>query len=54
MELDEHIAATEVPKEMVQDKVSIFCYECNFKGNVSYHYAGLKCSGCGTYNTVRQ
>jgi RecJ-like exonuclease len=31
----------------------ISCNDCEFKGEVSFHPFGLKCGGCGGYNTVK-
>jgi len=31
--------------------VAIKCNDCEFKGQVNFHPIGLKCGGCGGYNT---
>lgn len=31
----------------------ISCNDCDFKGEVTFHPVGLKCGGCGGYNTVK-
>jgi hypothetical protein len=31
----------------------ISCNDCEFKGEVLFHPAGLKCRGCGGYNTLK-
>ena len=31
----------------------IMCNDCGFKGEVRFHPIGLKCGGCGGYNTVK-
>jgi RecJ-like exonuclease len=30
----------------------IICNDCEFKGEVRFHPMGLKCRGCGGYNTI--
>ena len=30
----------------------IICNDCGFKGGVRFHPIGLKCRGCGGYNTL--
>jgi RING finger/CHY zinc finger protein 1 len=32
-------------------KVQIICNDCGVKGEVRFHPMGLKCGGCGGYNT---
>lgn len=31
--------------------ISIKCNDCEFSGEVNFHPIGLKCEGCGSYNT---
>lgn len=31
----------------------IHCRDCGHEGDTGYHVAGLKCTECGSYNTVR-
>jgi ribosomal protein S27E len=31
----------------------IKCNDCDFNDKVLYHHMGLKCGGCGGYNTIR-
>ena len=31
----------------------ISCNDCEYKGEVSFHPIGLKCGGCGGYNTIK-
>lgn len=38
--------------ENVKSKIS--CNDCDFKGEVKFHPMGLKCGGCGGYNTIKQ
>jgi hypothetical protein len=34
-------------------KAEISCNDCAFKGEVAFHPIGLKCGGCGGYNTMK-
>ena len=34
-------------------KSKILCNDCEFKGEVDFHPIGLKCGGCGGYNTIK-
>ena len=34
-------------------KAEISCNDCAFKGEVAFHPVGLKCGGCGGYNTMK-
>ena len=34
-------------------KAEISCNDCEFKGEVAFHPVGLKCGGCGGYNTTK-
>jgi RecJ-like exonuclease len=34
-------------------KAEISCNDCEFKGEVAFHPVGLKCCGCGGYNTTK-
>ena len=34
-------------------KAEISCNDCEFKGEVAFHPVGLKCGGCGGYNTMK-
>jgi RING finger/CHY zinc finger protein 1 len=33
--------------------VVIRCNDCDFKGSIQFHPYGMKCGGCGGYNTAR-
>jgi hypothetical protein len=35
-------------------RAEISCNDCEFKGEVHFHPVGLKCGGCGGYNTVKR
>ena len=45
------IISTLVYNENINTK--IMCNDCGFKGEVRFHPIGLKCGGCGGYNTVK-
>jgi len=49
--LDEVISQHVIPPSM-RKQVSIFCNDCEFKGQSEYHVYGNKCSNCGGYNTA--
>jgi len=52
--IDEMLASTRanLPKEVIDMKVSILCNNCLQKtGDVPFHFLGLKCGNCGSYNT---
>ena len=45
------IISTLVFSDNINTKIS--CNDCGFKGEVRFHPIGLKCGGCGGYNTVK-
>jgi RING finger/CHY zinc finger protein 1 len=45
--IDEAIENNPIDEE---NFVDIRCNDCDFTGQVRYHYYGLKCGGCGGYN----
>jgi RING finger/CHY zinc finger protein 1 len=47
--IDEQIEKHPIDEEHL---VNIRCNDCDFRGEVKYHYYGLKCGGCGGYNTT--
>jgi len=52
--IDEVLASTRenLPKEVIDMKVNILCNNCLKKsGDIPFHFLGLKCSHCGSYNT---
>eukprot|EP01080_Neovahlkampfia_damariscottae_P008630 gene8630-577_t len=51
--LDEVIEKTPMPDELKNEKVKILCNECQEKGDCMFHFYGLKCQKCGSYNTAR-
>jgi hypothetical protein len=50
--LDVAIQAQPMPAEFRDTKAVILCNDCSGKSTVSYHWLGLKCSICRSYNTV--
>uniref|UniRef100_A0A3B3DWD2 Ring finger and CHY zinc finger domain containing 1 n=1 Tax=Oryzias melastigma TaxID=30732 RepID=A0A3B3DWD2_ORYME len=49
--LDKEIAQTPMPSEY-QD-ATVICHDCQTHCTVPFHVLGLKCSGCGSYNTAQ-
>jgi RING finger/CHY zinc finger protein 1 len=49
--IDHMIETTPMPDEYKDKKVDILCNECNVKSEVIFHFYGLKCPECLTYNT---
>lgn len=47
--MDGVIESLEVDEVMV----SVKCYDCGVEGEVRYHPYGMKCLGCGGYNTYK-
>lgn len=48
--IDEQIKLTKMPEEY--DKmVDVYCNDCEKKSNTKFHFYGLKCMECGSYNT---
>ena len=39
----------------IQEEITfaIQCNDCGFAGPIKYHPYGMKCGGCGGYNTAR-
>lgn len=52
--LDEEIANTPMPTEYANSRVGMLCNDCHEQGEVGFHALGLKCTGCGSYNTRRR
>jgi len=42
-----------MPEELQALKMQILCKDCSQKTEAAYHFYGLKCSACGSYNTTR-
>ena len=49
--LDLEIENIQLPDEYKDKKVDILCNDCEKKSNVKFHFAGLKCKECNSYNT---
>lgn len=50
--LDVAIQAQPMPPEFQDTTAVILCNDCSGKSTVRYHWLGLKCSICRSYNTV--
>lgn len=50
--LDVAIQSQPMPPEFRDTKATVLCNDCSGKSTVSYHWLGLKCSICRSYNTV--
>ncbi|XP_048450212.1 RING finger and CHY zinc finger domain-containing protein 1 isoform X1 [Rhincodon typus] len=52
-ELDLEIAQTAMPSDYQNMIVKIMCNDCQLHSTTPFHVLGLKCSGCGSYNTAQ-
>jgi RING finger/CHY zinc finger protein 1 len=52
-QLDQEIESTPMPEELQNIKLQVLCKDCQQKSEVAYHFYGLKCGACGSYNTTR-
>lgn len=51
--LDTEILLHPLPEEL-NKKVDILCYDCENKTeNIDWHFIGIKCGNCGSYNTSK-
>lgn len=50
--LDQDIAAQPMLPEYAKAKCEIYCNDCEKKTISPYHFLGLKCQNCGSYNTA--
>lgn len=50
--LDLAIQSQPMPPEFRDTKAAILCNDCSGKSTVPYHWLGLKCGVCASYNTV--
>lgn len=50
--LDVAILSQPMPPEFRDTRATVLCNDCSGKGVVLYHWLGLKCSICQSYNTV--
>lgn len=52
LNLDLAIQAQPMPREFQDTKATVLCNDCSGRSTVAYHWLGLKCSICRSYNTV--
>ena len=51
--LDRHIADQPMPEEYRNTRAYIFCNDCSSRSTTQYHWLGLKCERCESYNTAQ-
>ena len=51
--LDRHIEEQPMPEEYRDNQAYIFCNDCNSRSVTRYHWLGLKCANCESYNTTQ-
>ena len=51
--LDRAIASQPMPPQFQDTKAMVSCNDCYAKSAVSYHWLGLKCAICDSYNTAQ-
>ncbi|KAL9190162.1 hypothetical protein ACHAXT_007373 [Thalassiosira profunda] len=49
--LDAAVRMQPMPPVYANTTSNIYCQDCCKMGNVAYHFVGLKCDQCGSYNT---
>ena len=49
--LDRQIDAQPMPEEYRHTRAYVHCNDCSMKGTTRYHWLGLKCERCESYNT---
>lgn len=42
-----------MPDEYINNRAFVFCNDCNSRSVVKYHWLGLKCAVCDSYNTAQ-
>lgn len=47
------IATQPMPAKYRDSRAKIFCNDCSAKSQTAYHWLGLKCTVCRSYNTVQ-
>lgn len=52
-EYDKEIYETPIPSEL-RTNVDVYCNDCQKSNNVPFHYIGIKCTNCGSYNTQKK
>ena len=50
--LDRHIATQPMPEEYRGTKAYVYCNDCTLKGMTDFHWLGIKCAMCESYNTT--
>jgi len=51
--LDRAIESQPMPSQFQDTKALISCNDCSAKSSVKYHWLGLKCAVCDSYNTAQ-
>ncbi|KAL8695538.1 MAG: hypothetical protein Q9224_003377 [Gallowayella concinna] len=51
--LEQSIESQPMPPEFQDTKAWVYCNDCNAKSSVKYHWLGLKCGVCDSYNTAQ-
>ncbi|KAI1630150.1 ring finger and CHY zinc finger domain-containing protein 1 [Exophiala viscosa] len=51
--LDRHIEEQPMPEEYRDNRAYVFCNDCNSRSVTKYHWLGLKCALCDSYNTTQ-
>jgi hypothetical protein len=49
--LDAAIRMQPMPVTFLNTMSSIYCQDCGKTGQVPYHFVGMKCQTCSSYNT---
>lgn len=52
-QIDKEIVHSPMPTEYQGATVKIICNDCQAHCTVPFHVLGMKCSGCGSYNTAQ-
>jgi len=50
-QLDNLVEAQPMPEEYAEAKSELLCNDCEKKSEIKFHFVGLKCPNCGSYNT---
>ncbi|MCJ1415849.1 hypothetical protein MMC32_002183 [Xylographa parallela] len=51
--LDRSIESQPMPEQFQDTKAWVYCNDCSAKSEVKYHWLGLKCAVCDSYNTAQ-
>ncbi|MCJ1475352.1 hypothetical protein MMC13_004014 [Lambiella insularis] len=51
--LDRAIESQPMPEQFQDTKAWVYCNDCSAKTEVKYHWLGLKCAVCDSYNTAQ-